>query len=302
MIQALGGAQAERALAGDRPRPRLIRGAEADRRKRAQARPPKKPPRRSAVEAKPPAGRRRSQEPVRNAARLGRQQRHHGPALRRRQALRPHPRRRPRLDRDPPLRHRPRPARRPRSGAESDQPANTIVGRPYVWGGGHASFYSYGYDCSGSVSFALFGGGLIPEPLTSGSLEGWGEPGPGKWITVYANAEHTFMEIDGLRWDTVGDARGTGPRWHLEPTEHRRLRRPPPPGPLGDLATRARRLRSIAPPAPRHSTGARLTRPVGSGCGWRAASGAPRPARTRRTRRRRTAARRSRAGRARCRA
>ncbi|MBS1889422.1 MAG: C40 family peptidase [Actinobacteria bacterium] len=96
--------------------------------------------------------------------------------------------------------------------------ANTIVGRPYVWGGGHASFYSYGYDCSGSVSFALFGGGLIPEPLTSGALEGWGEPGPGKWITVYANAEHTFMEIAGLRWDTVGDAHGTGPRWHLEPT------------------------------------------------------------------------------------
>ena len=92
--------------------------------------------------------------------------------------------------------------------------ANTIVGRPYVWGGGHASFYSYGYDCSGSVSFALFGGGLIPEPLTSGSLEGWGEPGPGKWITVYANAEHTFMEIDGLRWDTVGDVSGSGPRWH----------------------------------------------------------------------------------------
>jgi cell wall-associated NlpC family hydrolase len=95
--------------------------------------------------------------------------------------------------------------------------ANMIVGRPYVWGGGHASFYSYGYDCSGSVSFALFGGGLIPEPLTSGALEGWGEPGPGKWITVYANAEHTFMEVAGLRWDTVGDARGTGPRWHLAP-------------------------------------------------------------------------------------
>ncbi len=96
--------------------------------------------------------------------------------------------------------------------------ANTIVGRPYVWGGGHASFYSYGYDCSGSVSFALFGGGLIPEPLTSGSLEGWGQPGPGKWITVYANAGHTFMEIAGLRWDTVGDAHGTGPRWHLAAT------------------------------------------------------------------------------------
>jgi cell wall-associated NlpC family hydrolase len=108
--------------------------------------------------------------------------------------------------------------------------ANMIVGRPYVWGGGHASFYSYGYDCSGSVSFALFGGGLIPEPLTSGSLEGWGEPGPGKWITVYANADHTFMEIAGLRWDTVGDARGTGPRWHLEPTDTEGFVARHPPG------------------------------------------------------------------------
>jgi hypothetical protein len=95
--------------------------------------------------------------------------------------------------------------------------ANSIVGRPYIWGGGHGSWYSNGYDCSGSVSFALFGGGLIPEPLTSGSLEGWGAPGPGKWITVYANATHTFAEIAGLRWDTVGDASGTGPRWHLAP-------------------------------------------------------------------------------------
>jgi len=93
--------------------------------------------------------------------------------------------------------------------------ANMIVGRPYIWGGGHGSFYSYGYDCSGSVSFALFGGGMIPEPLTSSALEGWGAPGPGKWITVYANAGHTFAEIAGLRWDTVGDEQGTGPRWHL---------------------------------------------------------------------------------------
>jgi hypothetical protein len=96
--------------------------------------------------------------------------------------------------------------------------ANTIVGRPYIWGGGHAGWYSHGYDCSGSVSFALFGGGLIPRPLTSGELEGWGEPGPGKWITVYANPGHTFAEIAGLRWDTVGDEQGTGPRWHLATT------------------------------------------------------------------------------------
>jgi cell wall-associated NlpC family hydrolase len=95
--------------------------------------------------------------------------------------------------------------------------ANTIVGRPYIWGGGHGSWYSQGYDCSGSVSFALFGGGLIPRPLTSSDLERWGAPGPGKWISVYANAGHTFAEIAGLRWDTVGDENGTGPRWHLAP-------------------------------------------------------------------------------------
>jgi hypothetical protein len=95
--------------------------------------------------------------------------------------------------------------------------ANTIVGRPYVWGGGHASFYSDSYDCSGAVSFALFGGGMIPRPLASGELEGWGAPGPGKWITVYANPGHTFAEIAGLRWDTVGDEQGTGPRWHIAP-------------------------------------------------------------------------------------
>ncbi|HEX5928013.1 MAG TPA: hypothetical protein VFY48_01325 [Solirubrobacterales bacterium] len=93
--------------------------------------------------------------------------------------------------------------------------ANLIVGRPYIWGGGHGSWYSHGYDCSGAVSFALFGGGLIPQPLTSGQLEGWGAPGPGKWITVYANAGHTFAEIAGLRWDTSGTESGSGPRWHL---------------------------------------------------------------------------------------
>jgi cell wall-associated NlpC family hydrolase len=97
--------------------------------------------------------------------------------------------------------------------------ANMIVGRPYVWGGGHASFYSNSYDCSGAVSFALFGGGMIPRPLTSSELEGWGAPGPGKWITVFANGGHTFAEIAGLRWDTVGDENGTGPRWHIASTD-----------------------------------------------------------------------------------
>lgn len=92
--------------------------------------------------------------------------------------------------------------------------ANTIVGRPYVWGGGHSSWYSRGYDCSGAVSYALAGGGLLPVPLTSSELMSWGAPGPGRWLTVYANPGHTYAVIAGLRWDTVGDATGTGPRWH----------------------------------------------------------------------------------------
>jgi cell wall-associated NlpC family hydrolase len=95
--------------------------------------------------------------------------------------------------------------------------ANSIATTPYVWGGGHGSWYSYGYDCSGAVSFALYGGGLLDTPLTSGALESYGEPGPGKWITIYASATHTYAVIAGLRWDTVGDAEGTGPRWHTEP-------------------------------------------------------------------------------------
>ncbi len=107
--------------------------------------------------------------------------------------------------------------------------ANLIVGRPYIWGGGHGSWYSHGYDCSGAVSFALFGGGMIPRPLTSSELEGWGAPGPGRWITVYANAGHTFAEIAGLRWDTSGTESGTGPRWHLggRPTSGFVVRHPP---------------------------------------------------------------------------
>lgn len=95
--------------------------------------------------------------------------------------------------------------------------ANEIVGRPYIWGGGHASWYSTGYDCSGAVSYALGGGGLLSVPLASTALEGWGVPGPGRWLTVYANGSHAYAVIAGLRWDTVGDAKGTGPRWHLAP-------------------------------------------------------------------------------------
>jgi membrane-bound lytic murein transglycosylase B len=95
--------------------------------------------------------------------------------------------------------------------------ANSISTTPYIWGGGHGSWYASGYDCSGAVSFALYGAGLLDTPLTSGDLMSWGEPGPGRWITIYASPTHTYAEIAGLRWDTVGDAEGTGPRWHVEP-------------------------------------------------------------------------------------
>lgn len=105
--------------------------------------------------------------------------------------------------------------------------ANSIATTPYVWGGGHGSFESSGYDCSGSVSFALNGGGFLSSPLDSTGLSTWGEPGPGQWITVYANAGHAWMIIAGLAFDTSG---GAGPRWHTEPvssTEGFIARHPP---------------------------------------------------------------------------
>jgi hypothetical protein len=93
--------------------------------------------------------------------------------------------------------------------------ANAIADFPYVYGGGHASFVDDAYDCSGSVSYALAAGGLLSSPETSGDLEHWGVPGPGKYITVYANAGHTFMYIDGLRYDTVGRSGVFGTRWQV---------------------------------------------------------------------------------------
>jgi peptidoglycan hydrolase-like protein with peptidoglycan-binding domain len=87
-----------------------------------------------------------------------------------------------------------------------------IATRPYVWGGGHGSFQSAGYDCSGSVSYALHGGGLLSSPEDSTGLESFGEPGPGRDITIYANSEHAFMVVDGRRFDTVA-LQETGSRW-----------------------------------------------------------------------------------------
>jgi cell wall-associated NlpC family hydrolase len=98
--------------------------------------------------------------------------------------------------------------------------ANEIDSRPYVWGGGHASFISKGYDCSGAVSYALHGAGLLSYTMVSGQLADWGDAGPGKWITVYANAEHVFMVVAGLRYDTRNDPEGvSGPRWKMAAPE-----------------------------------------------------------------------------------
>jgi hypothetical protein len=94
--------------------------------------------------------------------------------------------------------------------------ANRIHTKPYVWGGGHARWWDRGYDCSGSVSYALHGGKFLESPLPSGPMESWGLEGEGRWITVYANAGHAYAVIAGFRWDTSGDAVGTGPRWHEE--------------------------------------------------------------------------------------
>jgi len=92
--------------------------------------------------------------------------------------------------------------------------ANHIRTTPYIWGGGHGRWQDSGYDCSGAVSYALHGGKLLTSPLTSGSFEAFGEAGAGRWITIYANAEHAYMVVAGLRFDTAGDVNETGPRWH----------------------------------------------------------------------------------------
>jgi cell wall-associated NlpC family hydrolase len=98
--------------------------------------------------------------------------------------------------------------------------ANEIADFPYVYGGGHASFVDNAYDCSGSVSYALAAGGLLSQPETSGELEHWGVPGPGRYITVYANAGHTYMYVDGILYDTAGRSGVYASRWQVQPTDN----------------------------------------------------------------------------------
>jgi len=93
--------------------------------------------------------------------------------------------------------------------------ANRIRTKPYIWGGGHARWWDRGYDCSGSVSYALHGGNFISSPLPSGPMTRWAMSGEGRWITVYANGGHAYAVIAGYRWDTSGNGGGkTGPSWH----------------------------------------------------------------------------------------
>jgi hypothetical protein len=95
--------------------------------------------------------------------------------------------------------------------------ANQVARKPYVYGGGHGrlageTFVDSAYDCSGSVSFALAAAGLVDSPMDSTALSHYGRPGPGKWVTIYANAGHAWMTVAGLRFDTSGRAEG-GSRW-----------------------------------------------------------------------------------------
>ncbi|HEX8646411.1 MAG TPA: hypothetical protein VF715_05890 [Thermoleophilaceae bacterium] len=107
---------------------------------------------------------------------------------------------------------------------------NSIADFPYVWGGGHGSFEDSGYDCSGSVSYALAAAGLLDRPLASGPLMDYGEPGRGKWITIYSNPGHVFMVVAGLRYDTSGRSGRRGSRWQAAPRSVSGFEARHPPG------------------------------------------------------------------------
>ena len=108
------------------------------------------------------------------------------------------------------------PANAPQNVKRAIWAVNSIRNRPYKWGGGHGSFSDSGYDCSGTVSFALHHAGLLGTPIPSSEFLSYGQRGRGKWITVYARHGHTFANIAGLRLDTTDFRFGgdVGPRWH----------------------------------------------------------------------------------------
>jgi cell wall-associated NlpC family hydrolase len=122
------------------------------------------------------------------------------------------------------------PASAPPSVKAMIEAANRIHHRPYRWGGGHRSWNSAGYDCSGSVSYVMHAAGLLESPLDSTGFMRWGGGGGGSWVRIYANHEHVFAVIAGLRWDTSYSEDGdrTGPGWSeaMRPTGGFRLRHP----------------------------------------------------------------------------
>jgi cell wall-associated NlpC family hydrolase len=98
--------------------------------------------------------------------------------------------------------------------------ANAITDFPYVFGGGHASFVDNAYDCSGSVSYALAAAGLLSAPETSGELESWGAPGPGRYMTIEAAAGHVYMYVDGVMYNTAGRSGVYASRWQVHGTDN----------------------------------------------------------------------------------
>ncbi len=119
---------------------------------------------------------------------------------------------------------------------------NQLIGLPYIYGGGHASFISPGYDCSGTVSFALHGANLLSTPEDSSEFEVWGSHGAGRWVTIFSNPGHAYMTVAGLRLDTSAADDPTnqqGPRWRPAAPRQHGLRRSPPAG----LLSRSGRLR-----------------------------------------------------------
>ena len=107
------------------------------------------------------------------------------------------------------------PASAPEPVKAAIEAANRITDKPYKYGGGHGSFEDSGYDCSGAVSYALHGAGVLDSPLDSSGLMRFGHSGPGEWITVYAHGSHAYVVIAGLRFDTSGSGE-KGPRWRTE--------------------------------------------------------------------------------------
>jgi hypothetical protein len=110
------------------------------------------------------------------------------------------------------------PTRAPQSVKTAIWAANSLHRKPYLWGGGHGSFFDRGYDCSGTVSFALHGAGAVAVPLGSSEMMRYGKRGRGRWFTIYARPGHTFAVFAGLRLDTTDFRNGgnIGPRWHVE--------------------------------------------------------------------------------------